>query len=62
MEVSNAMANNVNMVQQAISLAMLRKTMGLEANIISELMPETMNVAAEVPADPNVGGNIDISI
>ncbi len=65
MELSNAVAGNVNMVQQAISLAMIRKTMSLDANVISELMPEVMDMASqalEVPVDPNLGGNIDISI
>ncbi len=65
MELTNAIANNANMVQQAISLAMLRKTMSLDANVLSELMPEVMDVASqalEVPVDPSLGGNVDISI
>ncbi len=65
MELSNVMANNAYMVRQAISLAMLQKTMGLDANVVSELMPEAMDASAaalEVPADPSLGGNIDISV
>ncbi len=65
LELSNVMANNAHMVQQAISLAMLRKTMSLDANVLSELMPEVMDVAAEaleVPVDPSLGGNVDISV
>ena len=65
MELSNVIANNTLMVQQAVSLAMMRKTMGLDANIISELMPEALDVSAEaqtVPVDPSLGGNVDISV
>ena len=65
MELTNAVANNANMVQQAISIAMLRKTMSLDANVISELMPQAMDASAaalEVPADPSLGGSIDISV
>jgi hypothetical protein len=64
-ELSNVMAGNAYMVRQAISLAMLQKTMGLDANVISELMPDAMSASAEaleVPSDPSLGGNIDISI
>ena len=59
------MANNTYMVRQAISIAMLQKTMGLDANVVSELMPDAASASAaalEVPSDPSLGGNIDISV
>lgn len=65
MEVSNALANNVNALQQAVSMAMLRKTMGMDANVVSELLPDAQAASAaamDVPVDPNVGGNVDMYI
>lgn len=65
MEVSSALANNANSVRQAVSLAMMRKTMGLDANVVSELLPEvaaTVSNSLERSVNPDVGGNIDVSV